>query len=202
MEYIELSLEKVKEKTIELNEIIKKNKYDYDIVIFIAKGSYPIAKKLSEINKVPLLEISATRKGGKLKKMLKPFMRIVPQGILIKLRKKEMNSTYHETNKDRNVSFLVENYENYKHKKKILLVDDSVDSGYSIIEVKKVLEKFFKNSEIKVAVFNTMNKSIIKPDFTLYKDTMICGPWSNDSKYHKLFLKEYEKWKCEYERKD
>ncbi len=200
MEYIELSLKSVKEKVNELNEIIVRNNYKYDLVIFIAKGSYPIAKSLSDNSGVPLLEISATRKGGKIKKILKPFMRIVPKKILISLRKNEMNSTYHEKNNERNIVFSEKKYQQYKNCKKILLVDDSIDSGHSIIEVRKELEKFFDNVEIKVAVFNVMNKSTIKPEFTLYEDTMICGPWSSDSKYYNTFIKEYKEWKKEYER--
>ena len=200
MEYIELSLENVKEKSNELNKMIMKDKFDYELVIFIAKGSYPIARELSLLNNVPLLEISATRKGGKIKKIIKPLMKVVPKKILISLRKKEMNSTYHEKNNDRNITFDENNYKKYLSCNKILLVDDSIDSGYSIIEVKKVLEKYFSSADIKVAVFNTMKKSIIKPEFTLYEDTMICGPWSNDSKFFNTFITEYKEWKKEYDR--
>lgn len=200
MKYIELSLEDVREKSKELNEMILKEKFDYEVVIFIAKGSYPIASEISKLKGVPLLEISATRKGGKIKKILKPFIKIIPKKILISLRKKEMKSTYHEKNNNRNIAFSDSKYIKYSKCKKILLVDDSIDSGYSIIEVKKVLEKYFNSSDIKVAVFNTMKKSIIKPEFTLYEDTMICGPWSNDSKFYNTFLAEYKEWKKEYDR--
>lgn len=200
MNYIEFSLENVKEKTKELNELIFKENFKFDIVIFIAKGSYPIANELSRLNNVPLLEISATRKGGRIKKILKPIMKIIPKKLLILMRKKEMNSTYHETNHERNIVYSEKIYKKYLDSKNILLVDDSIDSGYSIIEVKKTLEKLFINSTIEVAVFNTMKKSIIKPEFTLYENTMICGPWSNDSKYYSTFIREYKEWKKEYER--
>lgn len=200
MEYKELSLANVKEKTKELNNIIAEENFKFDIVIFIAKGSYPIAKEIANLNNVPLLEIYATRKGGKIKKIMKPFMKFVPKKILISLRKKEMNSNYHEINNKRDVKFSIDKFKKYEECNKILLVDDSIDSGYSIIEVKKAIEKFFKNAEIKVAVFNTMNKSSVKPEFTLYEDTMICGPWSNDSKYYNSFINEYREWKKNYER--
>ena len=200
MEYIELSLEDVEKKSKELYEMILKDKFDFELVIFIAKGSFPIAKKLSKDSNVPLLEISATRKGGGVKKILKPFLKIVPKRLLIYLRRKEMKSTYHEKNCERNISFSVSKYKKYLKCNKILLIDDSIDSGYSIIEVKKALENYFNAADIRVAVFNTMKKSIIRPDFTLYEDTMICGPWSNDSKFYSTFLTEYKKWKKEYDR--
>ncbi len=194
MDYLELSIKNVKEKSRELYEKIV-SEYDYDLVIFIAKGSYLIGKELSELNNVPLLEIFATRKGSKLKKVLSPFLKLIPKTILIKLREKEMNSTYHETNNDRTVSFDENIYSRYKDKNKILLVDDSIDSGNSIVLTKNEVKKYFENADVKVAVFNVMNKATIKPDFCVYKDTMICGPWSNDSKEHKDNLKMYMKWK-------
>ena len=40
-----------------------------------------------------------------------------------------------------------------------------------------------------------MNKSSIKADFSLYNNTMICGPWSNDSFEAKVYEKMYYKWK-------
>ena len=202
MNYLEFSTEDVEAKTEELYQKIIDNNFDYDLVVFLARGSYTIGAKLADLNEVPLLEISAKRKGGGLKKILKPFLRCVPKSILIKMRQKEMNSTYHETNSDRNVSYSKINFEKYKDSKNILLVDDSIDSGNSIVEAKKKLVEIFKNSDIRVAVFNTMNKSTIKPEFTLYNDFMICGPWSSDSKYHKSFIKEYEEWKNEYEREN
>lgn len=193
-----MSLENVKEISNKLYQKIMNDKYDYDLVIFIAKGSYPIGIELSKLANVPLLEIKATRKGGKLKKIIKPLFRFIPKKILIKLRKKEMNSEYHEKNQDRNVKFDYKIYENYLNCQKILLVDDSIDSGYSIMETKKEIEKFFKKSKVKIAVFNCMNKSIIKPDYMIYENKMICGPWSNDSKYYGKFLKEYNNWKNNY----
>lgn len=194
MDYLELSIKNVEEKSKELYEKII-SEYDYDLVIFIAKGSYLIGKELSELNNVPLLEIFATRKGSKLKKVVSPFLKLLPKKILIKLREKEMNSTYHETNNDRTVSFDENIYSRYTDKNKILLVDDSIDSGNSIILTKNEIKKYFKDAEIKVAVFNIMNKATVRPDFCVYENTMICGPWSNDSREHKENYEMYLNWK-------
>ena len=194
MNYTELSIENVKEKCKELYKEIKKD-YDYDLVIFIARGSYIIGKELADLNNVPLLEIYATRKGGKLKKIIKPLFKFIPKKILIKLRSKEMKSTYHEKNDDRSVSFDENVYSKYVNEKKILLVDDSIDSGNSIKLTKESIENYFKKAKVKVAVFNVMSKSTIKADYNLYKDMMICGPWSNDSKECNKHLKMYNNWK-------
>ena len=194
MNYTELSIENVKEKCNELYKEIKKD-YNYDLVIFIARGSYIIGKELADLNNVPLIEIYATRKGGKLKKIIKPLFKFIPKKILIKLRSKEMKSTYHEKNDDRSVSFDENVYSKYVNKKKILLVDDSIDSGNSIKLTKESIENYFKKAKVKVAVFNVMSKSTIKADYNLYKDMMLCGPWSNDSKECNKHLKMYNEWK-------
>lgn len=198
MKYLELSIENVKENSKKLYKKIIKD-YNYDLVIFIAKGSYSIGKELANLNSVDLLEIFAAREGGKLKKIIKPLFKVIPKKILIKIREKEMKSSFHEQKSDRKVSFDKEIYSKYKNKKNILLVDDSIDSGNSILLTKKEIKDFFPKANIKVAVFNVMNKATLKPDYTLYKDMMICGPWSNDSKENKKHTRMYNEWRKKYE---
>ena len=195
MELLELSsknLEKIDKKLYE--KIIKE--YNYDLVIFIARGSYQIGKDLAKFNKAPLTEIFATRKGGKFKKMIRPLLQIIPKKIKKCLREKEFNSNIHEKNFEREISYNEEIWKNYKECKNILLVDDSVDTGYSIKFTKEAIEKFFVKSTVKVAALNCFEKSkkIVKTDFYIYKDTMLKGPWSNDSKENKEYLKKYGEW--------
>ena len=56
MNYIELSSKDVDNKTIELYNNISKD-FKFDLVVFVAKGSYTIGQKLSELGDCPLLEI-------------------------------------------------------------------------------------------------------------------------------------------------
>ncbi len=102
-----------------------------------------------------------------------------------------MESDYHNVNSDRKVSFDENIYKQYQNKTKILLVDDSVDSGNSIKLSKEALKNYFSKAEIKTAVFNFMTKSTEKVDYYLYQNTMICGLWSNDSKENKKFNQLY-----------
>lgn len=113
-----------------------------------------------------------------------------------KLREKEVNSNIHEKNSDRSVSFNKILWSKYKNCKKILIVDDSVDTGYSLLYVKKAVENEFKNSEVRLATLNCFKKSsnIIKTNYYIYEDTMLKGPWSNDSKENKKYLEEYMEW--------
>lgn len=198
MNYIELSSKDVENKTIELYNKISKD-FKFDLVIFVAKGSYTIGQKLSELGNCPLLEIKATRKGNKLKKIISPFLKLIPKKIKMYLRNKEVKSNVHEKNVERNVIFDKEIWSKYKECKNIVLVDDSVDTGYSIKACKEEIERVFPNANIKVAAFNYFEKStnVISIDYYIYKETMMNGPWSNDSKFHKEFLEKYNNWKLQ-----
>lgn len=51
--------------------------------------------------------------------------------------------------------------------KKILLVDDVIDSGESIVAIKKLLMSKFPHIELKVATIYFKQKALIKPDYTI-----------------------------------
>ena len=89
-------------------------------------------------------------------------------------------------------------YDKYKQRKRILLVDDSVDTGNTIKKCENKLSEIFPSSDIVTASYNTMSTSIIYPDYYLYKDTMIRGPWSSDSKKSRQYIKKYNEWKKSY----
>ena len=193
MNTLDINFNRLNDECMKLYKKIK-NTYDYDLVVFIAKGSYLIGKEIAELNNVPLIEIRAERKGNKLKTLLKPVLKIIPKRILNVLREKEMKSVVHVKHVDRNVSYDEKKYSNFKDKKRILLIDDSADSGNSLILCVDSLKKYFTNSEIKTCTLNVMNHSEFIPDYYLYKNTIIRGPWSSDSVENRKFLNEYYDW--------
>lgn len=194
MKYLELSIEKSIEESKKMFDKINEL-YDFDLVIFIAKGSFIIGKTVADLKGVPLLEIFATRKGNILKKIISPLLKYIPKTVLIKMREKEVKSDYHTVKNDRKIDYDKEKYQQFLEKKRILLVDDSIDSGNSIILTSNAIKNIFPKSELKIATMNVMKKSSIRPDYYLYEDTMICGPWSNDSKEHSKYIRTYKDWK-------
>lgn len=201
MELLELSIENLKKENKKLFEEVTQY-FDYDLVIFIARGSYMIGKDLAELRGCPLLEIKACRKGGKIKKIMSPILKIIPKSLKNVLRKKEFDSNYHENNIERQITFNEKVWNKYKKCKGILLVDDSVDTGYSIKFAKESIQDFFDKSEVRVAAINCFEKSkkVVKTDYYLYEDTLLLGPWSNDSKENKQYLEKYDEWYKEYEK--
>ena len=196
MNYLTLSLEELEKKSIELAELIEK-KFRPDIVIFIAAGGFLIAQSVSHYFSIPMIGIKAVRKGNIIKSIASPFLTIIPNKMKNYLRKLEMNSNIHKKKPERAVSFLNEAYLRYSSdSKRILILDDSVDTGHSMLMVKEMVSRSFPGSTIQCAALNIWQTSqdVIFIDYTLLVDTIIKTPMSKDSKYYKEFTKRYNRY--------
>ena len=75
------------------------------------------------------------------------------------------------------------NYSPKQSVKNILIVDDAVDTGRTMYLVKNNLKKQFPEASVKIAVLSwTMEDSIVKPDFYIFKNVLVRFPWSKDYK--------------------
>ncbi|MRG85073.1 phosphoribosyltransferase [Salinibacillus xinjiangensis] len=195
MKSIELSLNDTKEKSIELAKKVEKN-FKPDVVVFIATGSYHIGKTISDYFDIPLVEVFAVRTGNSLKKYMSPLLQLIPKGIKNTLRKAELKSGMHNKDSERKV-FIERDKHILINAKRILIVDDSVDTGSTAKQVATFVKETVRNAEIKFASINIFDESkeVYKVNYFLYENHIISGPWSKDSKYHKQFLKEYDSYK-------
>ncbi len=202
MDYIEMTVKEVKTNCRTLSEEIYKSGFRPELVIFIARGAFQIGKIISENFKCPLAEIRCSRNGGKSKDFLAPVLKCIPAGIKAKLREKEMNKNLKSGDGARTTEFNVSSWSRFDGAKKILLVDDSIDSGYSMRAAYDCITEYFDGAEVKVAVINEFDgaEKIIKADYCLLRNKLISGPWSNDSPEHRRFLRRYEDWKAQEKR--
>ncbi|CZE47747.1 phosphoribosyltransferase [Campylobacter geochelonis] len=51
--------------------------------------------------------------------------------------------------------------------KKILIVDDIIDSGESMVEIKRVLKEKYPDAEFKVATIFYKHHALVKPEFSI-----------------------------------
>lgn len=197
MEYREMSAKEVKQSSRALSEMVLNDGYRPDLVVFIAKGAFQIGKIISENLECSLAEISCSRKGGKSKALFAPILKVLPSGIKAMLREKEMNKNLSDKDSSRETIFDVSSWSRYEKVKKILLVDDSIDSGYSMSAAYDAVSEYFNEAEVRIAVINVFDGSenITEANYFLSRNILISGPWSNDSKEHKRFLRRYEEWK-------
>lgn len=65
---------------------------------------------------------------------------------------------------------------------RVLLIDDAIDTGATILQAQKQLQAQFPNLDIRVAVITvTTRKPVCEADFYLYHNRTLCRfPWSND----------------------
>lgn len=198
MDYLELSIEKLNNDCQKWALEIQKD-YKADLIIYIAKGGYLIGKSFENVFNVPLIGIKTERRGNKVKDFFMPLIVKLPTLICNILREIELKTNIHNKCKNRKVVIDYDsiNKINKKEIDKILIVDDSVDTGYSMKFVCDEIKKIFVNSKVKLAAINIWSDSekVINIDYFMYKDVIIRTPMSKDSKEYDTFLKLYNERK-------
>lgn len=168
-----------------------------DLVVFVAKGAFQIGLILADFFSVPVLEATAERSGNRLKSLISPVLRWIPSGLKVWLRRREVESQVHFKHTERNVMIRVPEMMDTKAIKMILLVDDSVDTGHTVLAVRERLNECFPDAEVRIAslFLFSESKKVVQTDYWLYENVFFSAPWSNDSKYHQSFLEEYDRCK-------
>ena len=190
MDCIELSIKSLDEKCQEFAKQIQ-IEYQPDLIIYLARGSYLIGKSMVKVLKVPLIAVGAQRKGNELKELVAPVLSLLPRWLCNLLRRWELKSNVHGVQVERHIEFLDDiSLIGIATIKKVLIVDDSADTGSSMLAVRNLVGSQFPNSEIRTAVLNVMSqsKNAIKIDYSLYEDAMLRTPMSKDSKEYSKFL--------------
>lgn len=200
MDCIELSIKSLDEKCQDFARKIQLE-YQPDIIIYVARGSYLIGKSLVKVFEVPLVAVGAQRRGNDFKELISPILSILPRSLCNMLRKLELKSDVHVEKSERHIEFLDDiSLLELSSIKKLLIVDDSVDTGRSMLAVRDLVKLKFSNCEIKTASLNVMSKSkdVIKIDYTIYEDKILRTPMSKDSKEYRHFIKLYKNRNNDY----
>lgn len=184
---LEIRISDVENLALQLSEKIAPP----DLVVFVATGAFSLGQALARLYGVPVCEIKAARSGNTIKSMLTPLLKLLPKSLKLWLRKKEQNSGFHNDNVAREVQFNPPVHEG--EIKSILLVDDAVDTGHTILACKNEIQKQYPQASVKAAALTVfdMSKQLVKVDYCLYENIILMGPWSNDSKEHTQFVKAY-----------
>jgi hypoxanthine phosphoribosyltransferase len=163
-----------------------------DLIIGIESGGGEILRNIVASNpgKHAHCYVRAARNGTKLKTGLKigAALRRLPRVINDALRiaehiYREFRFQLQPKITPRNVEIADADVEKIKAAKAICLVDDAVDTGSSISQIKKLIAELNPNAIVTVAsVVQTFRQPIVVPDLTLYSRVLVRFPWSEDAK--------------------
>lgn len=188
-----VNLSDIKRITLQLIDTVGEKP---DLVVFVASGACLIGKIMAEHYDVPLKEIRAQRSGNQLKKLLHPVLKALPGKLKIWLRKREQCSGNHAIKNCRAVSYEFHDAER-EGIDSILLVDDAVDTGNTMLQCLRTLQKHYPSTKIKTAALSVFDgsKDIVKVDYHIFDNMIVMGPWANDHKEHLKFMRLYKEAK-------
>ncbi len=190
MEVITLHNNAFKEDSLKL---ISKLKLKPDLVLGVLTGGgylLEVVKNDPQLKNSLFKSVTLQRKSTSIKKrFFKKVLPLLPYLILNWLRIKEskqVEKKIHKLNvnalKNKRVDFSFNEIQ-IKGIKNILIIDDALDTGKTMFIVKNNLQHWFPNAKIEIAVIAwTIEASIVKPDYYLYKKKLVRFPWSNDYK--------------------
>lgn len=179
--------------TKECNELsnVVVAKFRPDLVIGIATGGLHVLDSMSEFNDIDKLYVKRQRASTKKKESrnVKKYLKYVPYTILNLIRKLEVFFAEKKFMKARireshNIIVLRGDLNILNEKElKILIVDDAIDSGGTILDTIDFINSFDSSHIIRTAVLTvTFKEPLVQPDFTLYNQVLLRCPWAMDVK--------------------
>ena len=169
--------------------------YDPDVIIGVLNGGGYVGRQIVQVSpkETTYVEVKIQRDGTtkKEKGLIHRTLQSLPYGVLnilrilesivLEYKSKKNNTKRKGTIKlpDNVVSFLSDG-----ENKKVLLVDDAIDSGATLLLIKQYLMSKFENIDVKIAVITiTTKQPLVVADYYRYHNrTLIRFPWSNDIK--------------------
>ena len=177
---IDVDLVQLKKMSVELAKQVRRNDYEPEHILYVERAGLLIGYEVARFFNCSISGIHSKRSGETLKSKVKVILRYLPGFVTHMLRRLELKSNIHEIKKNRNV-YCEKNLP--PTDKRILIIDDAIDTGYSLVAILEFLEKHgCKKEMVKTGVLTTTGtKQVIRADFSLF-DQIICAfPWSYDS---------------------
>ncbi len=166
-----------------------------DIVVFIAKSGFLFAEPIAEYFGCNMMDITVKRPGDKVKDSIKKIFHHIPKFLWFALIR--LGFGYNDKHSDRVLTygrkFLPDDLAKYKN---ILLVDDSADTGFTVIKAEHEIQRLAPESQIKVCCYCVLSmcEKRVRIDYSRYKDTVIFTGTSRYSDEYSEFVRRLEEW--------
>ncbi len=198
MKVITLNPQELINSSRKLAHKVLSNGWYPDLIIGIKTGGLyvaePLYDEISLQHKTLYNTISLSRPSTVKKKKFKvgKLLKLLPYSILNILRNLEVSffelkkASQYEPTREKEVYFNEELLHQINVSNQILLVDDAIDTGTTILAIKNRLLSLNPALQIKVAILTTTHKSTyITADYSLYERVLLRCPWSEDYKEDK-----------------
>ena len=170
--------------------------YKPDLIIGVLTGGGSVGQRVykhfASLGDVLYAEISIERATTGIKRRfgLKKILRLLPEGLLNVLRVVEVlllelkAMIFTPKRAGEIVLSAAIDKELSQGNKKVLVVDDCVDTGATLLKVSDFLkEKYPSSNQVKFAVVTKAHrKALLEVDFFLFNRVLIRFPWSMDNK--------------------
>lgn len=194
MEFLEFSIERLRTESMQLAKLVEASEYTPDCVVYLAKGGWLIGEAVAEYFNIPILELSAKRSGDAAKSSIAPILQKLPRSLKKFLREIEINKSKKSSGVQQRKNLrMTDRYPAPANPKHLLLVDDSADSGASIVAATSLLKTVYPEAEVKIGLINAFDEAyqVAQIDWVLHKNTMLSLPSSKDNKDYGRFLDLY-----------
>jgi hypoxanthine phosphoribosyltransferase len=179
---------------------IKAN-YSPDLIVFIAKSGFLFGRVLGDNLECDIVDVSISRPHNGRLDIIKKYVPNIPKWMLAYyLTKKVSRATYANEGKRMVSSNERLDSIDFNYVKKILIVDDSVDTGWSLNKAVEYIRSKGYQGELKVASFCVLSQAFERStvDFYRHLDSIIITATSRYSKEYTEFIHDYEGWKRSY----
>ena len=178
--------------------------YKPDIIVFIAKSGFLFARPLAEYFKCEMVDVAVSRLDNSQKDIIKRFIPCMPNSLLsFFLKRRVSNPKYREFSERILVDTSRFEKINIGGYNQILIVDDSVDTGWSLIKVKDLLETRGARGKFRTASYCvlTESKNQTSVEYFRYTDTIVITATSRYNKEYSNFIDNYKMWKTQMNEK-
>lgn len=190
MKVVTLNNNRFKETCLEL---VSKFSLKPDLVISILNGGNYILNEIKKEAKFKKIHSESVKLKSNEKfenyTLGKFILKILPYSITNRLRifqSQKVKKSIKIINTDdllKENTTLLEVLKTNKEITNILIVDDAIDTGKTMFKVKNMVKNSYPSAKIETAVISwTLENSIIKPDYFIFKNVLVRFPWSNDYK--------------------
>lgn len=178
----------------ELLNLVEDSGFQPDLIVSVANGGTRVVESIKdEIDNLGISTeaVLCQRPGTPAKKRLRLSLLVkrLPLSVRSALRVAEhmvrLLLERAEENDKRDVTVIWSSLACQTLPARILVIDDAVDSGNTLVAVEAFLRARYPSAEIRFGVLAQTRKKVFRdPDYSLYRSVLIRFPWSSDYRHH------------------